>query len=90
MFTERILDSTDIREPYLLITSALHMPRAMKIFENEGMKIKAYPCDFHVTETHTRLSWRSILPSSDAFEMWNLLFKEIVGTLSLSITQRTR
>ncbi len=88
LYTDKILDSTRSPEPYLLITSALHMPRAIRVFENEGMKIRPYACDFHVTETDTRFTWRSLLPSAGSFEMWNLLFKEIVGTLSLTLTQR--
>ena len=34
------------RSPFLLVTSAYHMPRAMKIFEKEGVNPIAAPADF--------------------------------------------
>ncbi len=87
-YSDRMLDSAHINEPYVLITSALHMPRAIKIFRKKGMTVRPYPCDFRVTESDTRFSWHSIVPSSAAFDQWNMLFREFVGTWSLALTQR--
>jgi uncharacterized SAM-binding protein YcdF (DUF218 family) len=88
VFSEHLLDSAHIPEPYVLITSALHIPRAVKIFEKRGMKIRPYPCDYRVTENDTRFTWRSIIPSSGAFDLWSVFFREIIGTISLSFMQR--
>ena len=87
-FSNRMLDSAHIPGPYVLITSSLHMPRAKKIFEKSGMVVRPYPCDFKVTEEDTRFTWRSIIPSSEAFGLWSVLLREFIGTLSLSFTQR--
>jgi uncharacterized SAM-binding protein YcdF (DUF218 family) len=88
LFSRRMLDSAHIPGPYVLITSAVHMPRAMKIFTAAGIKVRPYPCDYQVVAYDTRFSWQSIVPSSSAFEMWNILLKEFAGTLSLWFIQR--
>ena len=88
VFSRRLLDSAHIPGPYVLITSAVHMPRAYKIFTSAGIKIRPYPCDYQVVAYDTRFSWQSIVPSSAGFEMWNILLKEAVGTLSLWFIRR--
>jgi uncharacterized SAM-binding protein YcdF (DUF218 family) len=88
VYSEKILDSAHIPGPYVLITSAIHMPRAVKIFTRTGIKVRPYPCDFQVLASDTWFTWQSILPSSAAFEMWNILLREFVGTISLRFTQR--
>lgn len=88
IFSNRILDSAHVPGPFVLITSALHMPRAEKIFKQTGLKVRPYPCDFRVLESDIAFTWQSLLPSSASFEQWNLLLKEFAGTLSLRFTQR--
>jgi uncharacterized SAM-binding protein YcdF (DUF218 family) len=88
LYSEKMLDSAKIPGPYVLITSALHMPRAKIIFEKTGMQVRPYPCDFHVLENDIRFTWKSFLPVSTAFDMWNLLFREFIGTMSLSFAHR--
>jgi len=88
VYSDKMLDSAHIPEPYVLITSALHMPRAIKIFTKSGMRVRPYPCDFQVMESDIKFTWRSIIPSSGSFDMWNLLFREFIGTMSLGFTQR--
>jgi uncharacterized SAM-binding protein YcdF (DUF218 family) len=87
VYSDKMLDSAKIPEPYVLITSALHMPRAIKIFEKTGMRIRPYPCDFQVSENDIHFTWRSILPASASFDMWNVLLREFIGTMSLRFTQ---
>jgi uncharacterized SAM-binding protein YcdF (DUF218 family) len=88
IYSGKMLDSAHVPAPYVLITSAVHMPRAVKIFTKTGIRVRPYPCDFRVLASDTRISWQNIFPSSDAFEMWNILFREFVGTISLQFTQR--
>jgi len=88
IYTAKILDSAHVPAPYVLITSAIHMPRAVKIFTKTGIRVRPYPCDFQVLSSDTRFSWQSIVPSSAAFEMWNILFREFVGAISQGFTQR--
>lgn len=40
------LPGIDPRQPWLLITSASHMPRAMVTFQKAGWNVTAYPVDF--------------------------------------------
>ena len=38
-------------ERWLLVTSAMHMPRAIGVFRKAGFDIDAYPVDYHTTST---------------------------------------
>jgi uncharacterized SAM-binding protein YcdF (DUF218 family) len=80
MFSKRLMDSAHIAEPNLLITSSIHMPRALKVFSKQGMKVEPYPCNYKVLPTDTEFSWRSVVPSAEAFGKWNILLKELLGT----------
>jgi uncharacterized SAM-binding protein YcdF (DUF218 family) len=48
-------------ETWLLVTSAMHMPRSIGVFRKVGFHVTAYPTDYR-----TRGDWRDWLPSSDA------------------------
>jgi len=43
-------------ERWLLITSAMHMPRAVGVFRQAGFTVEPYPVDYHST------GWRDLLP----------------------------
>jgi uncharacterized SAM-binding protein YcdF (DUF218 family) len=56
--------------PWLLVTSAWHMPRAMAEFEAVGCKVTAYPVDFRTGKAtdwteyslaHSLLRWQTAL-----------------------------
>jgi uncharacterized SAM-binding protein YcdF (DUF218 family) len=58
------------QEPWLLVTSAWHMPRSMAEFEAVGCNVTAYPVDFRtslstsLTEyslAHSLVSWQTAL-----------------------------
>jgi uncharacterized SAM-binding protein YcdF (DUF218 family) len=38
-------------ERWLLVTSAMHMPRAIGVFRNAGFDVDAYPVDYRTTST---------------------------------------
>ena len=71
----------------LLVTSALHMPRALAIFQKLGIDAVPAPTDFHVTlEPPTdRDTWQGILLSllPDAENLYNFTRaeKEYIGTV---------
>ena len=61
----------------ILVTSAFHMPRASKSFQNEGLEVQIYPVDYKtgisdVTPMH-------FLPSADAFYMFQFSLRELIG-----------
>lgn len=84
-FTGRIMDSLQMREPYVLITSAYHMPRALMIFNKRGIPVRPFPCDYFVKPSGTELSWQSLIPDTGAFSYWVDYLKEIVGILYLKL-----
>ena len=58
--TTPLLAAPKLGEHWLLVTSALHMPRAMGLFRKAGFAVEAYPVDY------TTGGWRGLraLPSS--------------------------
>jgi uncharacterized SAM-binding protein YcdF (DUF218 family) len=73
------LDSMGVRDSILLITSAAHMPRSARIFAEEHIPFRAYPCDFYVKPSGSRFGWSSLKPSNDAFVQWKSLLHELTG-----------
>lgn len=71
---------------FLLITSALHMRRAMGCFEKEGLKCTSFSTDHYHIASGGSFSANSILPNPDAFLMWQRIIKEWVGTLMYRFT----
>ena len=86
--THRITDSLQLRGPFVLITSAFHMPRAMKIFANEGMQVRPFPCAYLVLPSDKRFGLLSLLPSVNALSLWNIYLKEQVGNLSIRLQKK--
>ncbi|MGL6267013.1 MAG: YdcF family protein [Chitinophagaceae bacterium] len=86
--THRITDSLHLKEPFVLITSAFHMPRAMKIFVNEGMQVRAYPCAYLVLPSDKKISLLSLVPSVKALSLWNIYLKEQVGNLFIRLQKK--
>ena len=79
--TKKIFDSLHISGQSLLISSALHLPRAEKLFKKQGLSVKPYPCDF-ITQNIANNFWDDyLLPSSMTLFHWDLLIKELTGTL---------
>lgn len=65
----------DITKPWLLMTSAAHMPRAMAIFEATGWNVTAYPVDY---KTSQGLSLWSFSLSEGA-TLWQNLAYELMA-----------
>lgn len=79
--TKKIFDSLHITGQSLLISSAVHLPRAQKLFKKQGIPVKLYPCDF-ITQNIANNFWEDyLLPSSATLFYWDILIKEWVGTL---------
>ncbi|RMF21646.1 MAG: YdcF family protein [Cyanobacteria bacterium J083] len=81
----RILAAKNIKQ-ILLVTSALHMPRSLKIFHKQGIKAIAAPTDFLVSQQdllETTISKEAIalniLPDVDHLEKTTKAIKEYVG-----------
>jgi uncharacterized SAM-binding protein YcdF (DUF218 family) len=78
------LPNTDIRQRWLLLTSAFHMPRSMATFQNAGWNVTAYPVD-HRTAASTPWSDYSM---SNGVDRWETVLHELLGLLAYRITGR--
>jgi uncharacterized SAM-binding protein YcdF (DUF218 family) len=85
-FSKNIIDSFRIRGPHLLISSAMHLPRAQMVFKNVGINADLYPCDFVSKWISNNFIEDYILPSSSALNEWDNWIKEIVGITTYKIT----
>ena len=65
----------DISKPWLLLTTAMHMPRSLAVFRKAGWNVTPYSVDYRTAElTH----WTSYSLRSGA-EKWHYALHEIVG-----------
>ena len=69
-------------KPWLLITSASHMYRSVKIFQKQGIAVIPVPVDY---QTGNRLHW-SRFDLEDGVQNWNKLMHELIGLLAYWIT----
>ncbi|MFN2359692.1 MAG: YdcF family protein [Marinobacter sp.] len=76
-FTADILARRSINR-ILLVTSALHMPRAVALFEAQGLDVIPAATDHEVTVLP---GWRKWLPDTGALDGSSRAIKEIVGHL---------
>ena len=75
--SKRILDSLKLSPPYLLITSAFHLPRAVITFKNAGVPVVGFPCNY--TEGLDPFSWDDLLPRPSVLLTWDKFLKEWAG-----------
>jgi uncharacterized SAM-binding protein YcdF (DUF218 family) len=87
-YTNKICDSLHLTGPFLLISSAIHLPRAKAIFKKQKMNVRLYPCDF-IAQSVMNNFWEDyLLPSSFAIHGWDILIKEICGLVIYKILGR--
>lgn len=76
-FTEQRFNLT-ARGKVVLLTSAVHMPRAVAVARRVGLDVLPYPCDFRA-ESH--LSWQHFVPSNAAPQSLEEVLHESIGLL---------
>jgi uncharacterized SAM-binding protein YcdF (DUF218 family) len=69
-------------KPWLLITSASHMYRSLKIFEKQGIEVIPLPVDY---QTSNQLHWASFDLMRGA-QQWSNFLHEAVGLVAYWIT----
>jgi uncharacterized SAM-binding protein YcdF (DUF218 family) len=69
-------------KPWLLITSASHMYRSLKIFQKQGIEVIPVPVDY---QTGNQLRWDKF-DLEDGVQNWNKVMHEGVGLLAYWIT----
>lgn len=84
-FSKRVLDSAGIKGPYLLITSAMHIRRAEKVFLKKGVPVQAYPA--HISALDFPIGFpAAIIPSINSLNSWENLLKEFIGLQVYKLT----
>jgi uncharacterized SAM-binding protein YcdF (DUF218 family) len=76
-------------ETALLVTSALHMPRSLAIFEKQGFEVIPAPTDYEAVwadldedEIPSPIYWlQNMMPSATALELTTRTLKEYLGIL---------
>ena len=68
----------------ILVTSAFHMPRAVALFQREGMNVIPYPTDYK-TDKKLRLNVFAFTPSADCLYHNSLAMKEYLGLLAVKM-----
>ncbi|MDB5111452.1 MAG: YdcF family protein [Mucilaginibacter sp.] len=77
-FSKVTLNNSHLKGPYLLVTSAFHMRRAMMIFKKEGIDVIPYSSNF--IAGHEKYYFDSFfIPQPENFILWNIYLKEVVG-----------
>lgn len=84
VFTHKILDSVKLPPPYVLITSALHIPRAKRVFEKAGLNVVPYPSHYIVLDKKFNV-FDYIIPKMSTIDGWSGLMKEFVGIIGYTI-----
>ena len=85
IFSKRILDSLQLKGPYVLITSATHMPRSINIFKKAEISIIPFPSDYRVIDS--RISWQDIvIPDMKLLNEWSIILHEIIGLKIYQLT----
>jgi uncharacterized SAM-binding protein YcdF (DUF218 family) len=83
IFSARVT-GVDPAQPWLLLTSASHMPRALATFRKAGWNVTAYPVDFR---TGTDTPWTQYSLAGGATK-WHLALHELMGLLTYRLAGR--
>ena len=67
----------------ILVTSAFHMPRAKKVFQNQNLKVVPFAVDFR--SSTKKIDILDFLPQAKAFKDSNFYFREIIGRAYYSL-----
>lgn len=85
VLVKRKLDSLRLPQPYLLVSSALHLPRAAAVFNKAGMQVVPYPAAYKQIDSKRDLQ-DYLAPSFHLLTEWRFFLKEVVGLWVYRIT----
>lgn len=78
--------ANDAQKPWLLITSASHMYRSVRVFQKQGIEVTPVPVDY---QTSHHLRWGRF-DLEDGAQNWNRFMHELVGLLAYLITGKAQ
>lgn len=67
---------------FILVTSGIHMKRALACFSKEGLECTPFSTDLYTSAQRNYYWDQYFIPNLDNFNMWNKLLKETVGYIS--------
>lgn len=87
---ENVANSSTIVSPqdgenWLLVTSAFHMPRSIRVFEKQGWKVIPYPAGY--VEDGSIALWQFIDVSGNYWKL-NVAAKEMIGIIAYELSGR--
>lgn len=77
IYTKKLMQNHGYKN-ILLVTSALHMPRALAVFQRQDVTSIPAPTDYLVTSSEANIFFR-LLPSVDALMISTYSLKEYIG-----------
>ena len=84
IYVKKILDELKIKQ-ILLVTSALHMPRALKVFRHQGIDAIAAPTDFLIggnfSDGGYQVNLLQFIPNVNYLKNFTKALKEYIGTV---------
>ena len=86
LFSKKLLDSARLKPPYILVTSAFHMRRALSTYKKMGVDVVAFPCNFIAGKGKTDIG--DFIPSLGTFGTWYYYIKEVVGSAVYTINKK--
>lgn len=78
-FSKVLLTQAHLPPPYLLVTSAFHMRRALATFALEHIEVVPYACNFESGMSPVTID--DFIPRARVMDDWNTYFKEMIGVL---------
>lgn len=73
----------DERATLILVTSAYHMPRAQRLFEQQGFEIIPYAVDFK--QNNDAITLMAFLPNASALANTSMMLREMLGRLRYAL-----
>jgi uncharacterized SAM-binding protein YcdF (DUF218 family) len=80
----KALPGVDASRPWLLVTSAWHMPRAMATFKRAGWNVTAYPVDFRAGQA---TPWTQY-SMDGGVKKWRIGLHEVIGLWIYRLSDR--
>ena len=87
VYTKKIIDSIKIAPPFILVTSAIHCPRAERVFAKAGLQVIAFPSDFKVFPKKFDFA-DYVIPKTYTLNDWASFLKEVFGVLAYKVLNK--
>jgi uncharacterized SAM-binding protein YcdF (DUF218 family) len=80
LYTKRTVEALKMKPPFVLVTSAMHIPRAQRVFAKAGLPVVAFPSDYRVLDKNFDVD-DYIMPKLGVLMDWTGFAKEVIGIL---------